>query len=141
MRRNWYAAPVIAPLPCEEIVLRAITKSGWLNLDGRLNHNAFIRDPKKDSDGLSVNLRSRTDLPAWLSGVFDKSWGADSLHSGRIRTLGLEVGQTAKDLAEQSDHGVIDGLPFSDDDPERAEYLAGQLARMSRQVDRVKRRK
>ena len=131
----------IAPLPCQEIVLRAILKAGWLNSDGRVNHNAFLRDPKKDSDGLSVNLGSRTEIPVWLSSAFTKSWGADSLHCGWIRTLGLEVGQIEKDLAEQSGHGVIDGLPFSDDAADRAEYLAGQLARMSRKVDRVIRKK
>ncbi len=125
----------IRPLPCEEIVLRAILKAGWLHEDGRINANAFIRHPKKDQDGLSVNLRSRTNIVAWLSG-FNKSWGADSLHSGKIRTLGLDVGQTADDLAHRPDHAVVEGLPFQDEDPERAEQLASELARISRPADR-----
>jgi hypothetical protein len=100
---------------------------------------AFIADPDKDEDGLSVNVSARTNLEAWLGG-FNSSFGAASLHTGRVRTLGLDVIQSEIDLHEAPDHAVITGLPFQDDDPDRAEYLASQLARMSRIVDRTVRK-
>ena len=123
------------PLPCPEIVLRAITKAGWLKND-RIVSAAFIWDRNRDPDGLSVNIASRTNVEEWLSG-FRASSGADSLHSGRIRTLALDVGQTEE---EQDDsHAIITGLPFIDDDPDKAEVLASRLVEMVRKVDRTKR--
>ncbi|MEK7407588.1 MAG: hypothetical protein AAB225_21120 [Acidobacteriota bacterium] len=131
---------LFTPLPCEEIVLRALLKRGWIDEEsGRIKADAFILDPAKDKDGLSVNVRSRIDLEAWLAG-FRRSFGADSLHTGRIRTLRLDVGQFEQDLRNQPDHAVITGLPYSEDDPERAESLASELAKMSRPVDRTMRR-
>jgi hypothetical protein len=63
----------------------------------RIKADAFIRGPRKDVDGLSVNIQSTTDVPLWL-GEFSKSFGADTLHSGRIRMLaGLDVGQAEED--------------------------------------------
>lgn len=127
-------------LACEEVILRALRRRGWFDEDsGRIKADAFILDPVRDEDGLSVSIRSRTHIESWLAGM-RKSFGADSLHTGRIRTLGLEVGQTEQDLRDQPSHAVITGLPFHEQDPERAESLASQLARMSRPVDRTLRR-
>jgi hypothetical protein len=129
------------PLHCEEIVLRALLKRGWLDDETkRIKPDAFILDPDKDKDGLSVNVCSKTDLEAWLRS-FNKSFGADSLHTGRVRTLGLDVGQTEQDVLEGPDHAVIAGLPLQEDDPDRAESLASELARMSRTFDRIFRKK
>lgn len=129
------------PLRCEEIVLRALLNRGWFDeKTERITPDAFIRDPKKDKDGLSVNVCSKTDLEAWLRS-FNTSFGADTLHTGRVRTLGLDVGQTEQDLLEGPEHAVIAGLPFQEDDPDRAESLASELARMSRRFDRIFRKK
>lgn len=134
--------PVI-PLPCEEIVLRALLKKNWIHADtARITADAFIRDPKKDSDGLSVNISSKTDVGAWLGG-FNQSFGADSLHTGRIRDIdpALDVSQTDESTAEDPNHAVITGLPLNDDDPGRAENLASRLRDISRTIDRQRRRK
>ena len=131
----------LTPLACSEIVLRAIRSKGWLDQYERVNANAFIRRPS-EADGLSVNIHSKTpDVTVWLSS-FRASFGADSLHPGRVRNigLGLDVGQTETDLQVRPDHAVITGVPFQDDDPPRAERIASELAKISRTVDRTRRR-
>jgi hypothetical protein len=133
----------ITPLPCEEIVVRALLKKQWLHEDTkRIKADAFIRDPKKDPDGLSVNIGSRTETSVWLGG-FSRSFGADSLHTGRVRDIDsdLDIGQTEEDALAAPAHAVIIGLPFSDEDPERAESLASRLVEISRSLDRTQRRK
>jgi hypothetical protein len=131
---------VLCLLPCKEIVLRAVLKGGWLDESGKLRPDAYIRDPKRDADGLSVNIRSQSDIEDWL-GRFRKSWGADSLHSGRVLDLGLHLGQTIDDVREEAGHSVIAGVPSPDEDPARAENLATALAEMSRIADRTRREK
>jgi hypothetical protein len=114
-------------------------KKGWIDDDAnRIKADAFILRPE-EGDGLSVNIRSKTNLEVWL-GCFKKSYGADSLHTGRVRTLGLDVGQTEEDLRDAPDHAVITGLPYQDEDPDRAESLASELVKMSRDVDRIVRK-
>ena len=132
----------ITPLPCEEIVLRSLLKKNWFDEETkRIKADAFIRDPRKDVDGLSVNIHSTTDVPLWLA-EFNRSFGADTLHSGRIRMLpGLDVAQTDEDVADQLNHAVITGVPFADDEPKLAESLASRLAAMSRTLDRTKRQR
>ena len=133
----------ITLLPCEEIVLRALLKKQWFHEDTkRIKADAFIRDPKRDPDGLSVNIKSRTDIFEWL-GTFSRSFGADTLHTGRIRNIDkdLEVGQTTEDAQANSAHATIFGLPFTDDDPDRAESIASRLVEISRSADRLNRRR
>lgn len=133
---------LFVPLACQEIILRALLRRGWFDEDSDtkpIKADAFILDRGRDKDGLSVVIQSRTDLEAWLS-CFSRSYGADKLHTGKVRTLGLDVGQTEEDLRYHPDHAVITGLPFTDDDPGRAESLASQLAKMSRPVDRTVRK-
>jgi hypothetical protein len=126
-------------LPCGEIVLRAVLKGRWLDSSGKLLPDAYIRDPKKDVDGLSVAIQSESSVEAWLT-TFRKSFGADSLHCGRIVDLGLQVGQTEEDVQQAAGHSVIVGVPYQDDDPGRAESLASALAEISRRVDRIVRK-
>src|SRR5205814_929272 len=99
-------------------------------------------DPKRDSDGLSVNIQSRTDVALWLAG-FNRSFGADTLHTGRIRDIDreLNVVQPQDDAEADPAHALIIGLPFNDDDPDRAESLASRLVSISRTLDRTPRRK
>lgn len=128
------------PLACSEIVLRAILKKGWLDQYERINAHAFIRRPS-EPDGLSVNIHSKTpELTLWLSS-FKTSFGADSLHTGRVRNigLGLDVGQTEADRQAQPDHAVITGVPLQDEDALLAERIASELTRICRAVDRVRR--
>jgi hypothetical protein len=131
------------PLSCEEIVLRALLKRNWCHEDTkRIKADAFIRDPKKDLDGLSVNIRSKTEVASWLA-TFSRSFGADTLHTGSIRDIDqeLDVGQAEEDAEAYPEHAIITGLPFSDDDPERAEILASRLVAISRTFDRTLRKR
>jgi hypothetical protein len=131
------------PLSCEEIVLRALLKRNWCHEDTkRIKADAFIRDPKKDLDGLSVNIRSKTEVASWLA-TFSRSFGADTLHTGSIRDIDreLDVGQAEEDAEAYPEHAIITGLPFSDDDPERAEILASRLVEISRTFDRTLRKR
>jgi hypothetical protein len=133
----------VTPLPCEDIVVRALLKRNWCHEDtNRIKADAFIRDPKKDLDGLSVNIRSRTEVASWLAS-FSRSFGADTLHTGSIRAIDreLNVGQAEEDAEAYPEHAIITGLPFSDDDPERAEILASRLVEISRTFDRTIRKR
>ncbi len=119
----------VTSLPCAEIVLRALLKRNWCHEDTkRIKADAFIRDPKRDLDDLSVNIRSKTEVASWLAS-FSRSFGADTLHPGSIRDIDSElgVGQAEEDAEAYPEHAIITGLPFSDDDPERAETLASRL--------------
>jgi hypothetical protein len=107
------------PVPCEDIVLRALLKRQWFDQDTqRIKADAFIRDPKRDSDGLSVNIQSKTELVSWLA-RFNRSFGADSMHSGRIRDIDgeLDVGSPEEDAEEYPAHALIIGLPFTEAKP------------------------
>lgn len=132
---------LVTHLLCREIVLRAILKAGWLDENGKITASAFIRDAKRDPDGLSVNIQALTEIEGWLSASFNKSFGADTLHSGRIRGLQLEIGQTEADLKAMAGHGLIVGLPTPEEDPKRAEDLATELRNISRMIDRRRRKK
>ena len=133
----------VTPLLCEDIVLRALLKRNWCHEDTkRIKADAFIRDPKRDLDGLSVNIRAKTEAASWLAG-FSRSFGADTLHTGSIRDIDreLNVGQADEDAEAYPEHAIITGLPFSDDDPARAESLASRLVEISRTFDRTMRKK
>jgi hypothetical protein len=131
---------LVLHLLCPCIVLRAILNKKWLDENNRITSTAFLYDPVKHPDGLSVNISVQTDIEGWLGG-FNNSYGADSLHCGRIRGLELDVGQTQKDLENDISHAVIVGLPSPDEDPKRAEDLASQLVEMSRSLERNRRRR
>lgn len=132
---------LVTHLLCSEILLRAITRrKGWLDESGRVTAFAFFVDPR-DPDGLSVNVQSLTDLEGWLSTTFKKSFGADTLHTGRVRDLNLEIGQTEEDLRDGSGHALILGIPSQEDDPKRAQDLATALRDISRRLDRVERKR
>ena len=131
------------PLSCEDIVLRALLKRNWFHEETkRIKADAFIRDPNKDLDGLSVNIHSKTETGTWLAS-FSRSFGADTLHTGSIRDIDVElnVGQPEEDAEAHPEHAVITGLPFSDEDPERAENLASRLVQISRTLDRTMRKR
>lgn len=108
---------------------------------GRITPSAYVRDPLRDPDGLSVNMHGLTNVDGWLSGEFNKSFGADTLHTGRVRALGLEIGQTEKDLLDEKGHALIVGVPTVEEDEQKAEDLATALRDMSRKLDRVVRKR
>ena|SRR5687768_9352064 len=76
-------------LPCSAIVFRALTRKSWIDKSTqRVLPAAFMRRPSpQDEDGLSVNIESAASSTA----PFRESFGAVSLHVGRLRDLGLHV--------------------------------------------------
>ena len=116
------------PLPCSEIVYRAITRSSDINEDRRrVSPNAFIRRPR-DVDGLSVNHHcSPRECGSAL-----KRHGVVSLHVGTVRDIDVKLDVEP----DEPTHANITGLPEQDGDLALAERLALQLATHARIIPR-----
>jgi hypothetical protein len=81
----------------------------------------FIRNNERNT-GLSVNF----DLtPDECRVQFEKTYGVRSLLVQSVRELNLEI------VPDDAHHANVKGIPHTDDDPVRAEFLAGQLLRIS----------
>jgi hypothetical protein len=107
--KNSTISVTMVPIGCEEIVLRALLKKNWFHEEThRIKADAFIRDPRRDPDGLSVAPQSKTVLDAWL-GTFRSCFGADSLHSGKIRQVEMGV-----DVAQAEDEFQFGFVPCPD---------------------------
>jgi hypothetical protein len=128
-------------LDCTEIVYRIAVKADWL-VDGVLKAEAFlVMRPVDHQKGLSVQRASYCSVPQCKAKVRG-GYGVDSLHTGHIGELGLEVWHYEPD---EEDHGGIMGLPpYYDKDNlplsevARAENLAGKLAAQARRQLREK---
>lgn len=121
-------------LPCEAIVHRAALRKNCIDEDnGCITSAAFIRRPGVDVDGLSVDLASYRPS-ADFAASFNRCRAIVSLHTGRIRSLGLDAAPDRPPNANNPSHASITGVPFKEDDPEEAERLASALARQSRIV-------
>lgn len=122
-------------LDCTEIVYRIVVRRDWLE-DGRLKTEAFlVMRPADHQRGLSVQRASHCSVAECKTKV-RSGFGVDSLHTGHIGELGLEVWHHEPD---EEDHGGIIGLPpYYDKDNlplsevARAENLAGRLAAQAR---------
>jgi hypothetical protein len=102
----------------DDTLLRALLSRGQLN-DPR---TAFlIRRDERDT-GLSVNFDV---TPEQCRTFFDTTYGVRSLLVRYVRALELEV------VPDEPHHANVTGIPHSDDDPKRAEFLAGELSKIS----------
>lgn len=112
-------------LTCPTILFRGIlrrTVVDWQNK--RVLPSAFhLRPLPKDEDGLSVG--HSCDVSDYLN-QFRQQFGAASLHTGRVRDMGLSVKQD-----DIPNHAVIN-LPHLEEDPVQAELLALELANHAR---------
>lgn len=125
-----FGKPKLEPLPCSTIVYRVLLKKRWINQDtGTVEAGAYFLREKEKERGLSVNIEGRCS-PQQCADKFDKCFGVASLHVGRIRDLdlGLDV------IAGETDHALITGLPYQNDNLAEAERIAGLLAKQSRIV-------
>lgn len=117
-----------SPLPCHFLVYRMIpSDAGWLEEDGTLDPAIFYRR-RIDKDGVSLattihaGLERMKRVPRAVEGVL-------SLHVGWVRNIDkLDV--TRKRPTDT--HAIIEGLPYSHDDPKEAESLASQLLEIAR---------
>jgi|ERR1019366_1170284 hypothetical protein len=104
-----------------DILLRALLRRA--ELDDPLTA-FFIRNNERDT-GLSVNFDMTPDE---CRAQFRTSHGVRRLLVQSVRELELEV------IPDDAHHANVKGIPHKDDDPNRAEFLAGQLLRMSELV-------
>lgn len=105
-------------LGVEDELLRALTKSSWVQ---SLQEAFFLKEDERET-GLSVAHHSTIQR---CREMFNKTYGVASLLTGAVLGLGLAV------IPDSQEHANIQGLPHKDDDPEKAEWFASQLAAKS----------
>jgi len=116
------------PLPCEAIIFRVARKSSQFDKERRrLKTEAFLRYRNRDEDGLSVFL-GEVDSCEKAAQQLSKTFGVGTLHVGKLRDIQVPGNEATLDVVQDDeDHGIIDRLPFWDDDPESAEFIATVL--------------
>ena len=87
---------------------------------------------RADEDGLSVCFDCAPEECMAILGL-NRLHGVASLVVSGATDLGLTV------TPDEPHHAVIGGIPHKDQDPDRAEWLAGQLAARATIVDRTRR--
>jgi hypothetical protein len=94
-------------------VYRAMLYESWVRSDGQgVEHEAYLRRPKKDLNGISIRRRPedcRINMTKPLHGVA-------ALVVGRVRTLQRQDVNPPEQLDVRFDsatHGMITGLPFN----------------------------
>ena len=121
-------------LLCSALLYRGARSSKWLNPDeDQFLPVAFLR--RATENDLSVDIVSLCSQEEARAGL-DPCHGLATLHTGRIRDLGLDV--TPAVLADNPAHAKIIGLPSQDEDLAQAQFFATELARQSRVVWRRK---
>ena len=83
----------------------------------------FIRDNERDT-GLSVNF-DMTPEECKAQTCFYKTYWVRSMLVRSVQELDLEI------VPDDVHHANVKGIPHKDEDPNRAEFLAGQLLRVS----------
>jgi hypothetical protein len=118
-----------AELSCSTILYRAILRKAVVDWPNRqvLPAAFMLRPLPGDLDGLSVGHTCA--IPEYLS-QFKKTFGVATMHTGRVRDLGLQV--VVDDPLHDPYHASIKGLPRKEEDPEAAELRALDLARQAR---------
>jgi hypothetical protein len=86
----------------------------------------FIRNNERDT-GLSVNF-DLTPEECRSQTCFEKTYGVRRLLVKSVRGLALEA------VPDDINHANVTGIPHKDDDPARAEFLAGRLLEASELV-------
>jgi len=109
---------VLPPLLEDDVLLRALLRKSEIE-DPRSAF--FIREIERDT-GLSVNIKI---TPEQCRALFNKTYGVRSMELKDVTALDLEV------IPDAPHHANIRGIPHTDDDPKRAEFLAGELLKIS----------
>jgi hypothetical protein len=114
---------VLRALVDADTVLRALLRRGELEDPVTA---FFIRNNERNT-GLSVNF-DLTPEECRAQACFEKTYGVRSLLVQSVRQLDLEI------VPDDIHHANLKGIPHVDDDPVRAEFLAGQLLKISELV-------
>ena len=116
------------PLLNSENVYRALLRKQWINEDtGLVESEAYYLRQDKNERGLSVNIAS-VFTAEQCAASFKKCYGVARLEVASIRELGLDV------IPDSISHAEIIHLPYAEDDPEQADFLADSLAQQSQIV-------
>jgi len=117
--------PLLPELGPDDDLLRALlNKKAVDNLP-----DAFLLRADERDSGLSVSIKSTAQE---CRALFKKTYGVARLAVSHVRELDLTV------IPDEPNHANIVGIPYKDDDPERAEWLAGRLAERATIIDRGK---
>src|SRR5580704_15697588 len=103
-----------------DVLMRVLLRKGELD-DPRSAF--FIRDNERDT-GLSVNF-DMTPEECKAQACFNKTYGVRSLLVESVKAVNLKV------VPDDVNHANTTGIPHKEEDPRRAEFLAGELLRVS----------
>jgi hypothetical protein len=106
-----------------------MSRKDWIDARAEAEYHVLpsafkLRPAPKDEAGLSVDVKSARSCHESLN----KCHGVASLHTGRVRDLGLNV------IVDAFPHGNITGLPREAQDRTEAERFASLLAKQARIV-------
>ncbi len=128
IKPNFGSSSEFEPLPDSAIVYRALLRRKWIDREtGMVQFSAYLLRQDRNEAGLSVRIASACS-PEEFAARFRNCYGVASLEVGSIRELGLDV------VPDSPSHAQIVGLPYPEDDPDRAERFADLLANLSRIV-------
>jgi hypothetical protein len=109
---------VIRALVSQDVLLRALRNA---NMRQELSLAFMLRENERGT-GLSVNF---DQTPAECQAGFICTYGVASLTVQSVADLQLRV------VPDEPHHANITGVPYKEDDPLRAEFLASQLAKQA----------
>ncbi len=114
-------------------VYRAVLRERYIK--NGIRYQVFTRRDV-DQDGISVYEAASCDRPV-LCASFAECFGVLTLQVGSVRMLGegLDVVLDAiPDDASSCNHANIIGVPFTSQDPGRAEYIATHLVKLIKET-------
>jgi hypothetical protein len=123
------------PVPCEEILIRLVSRKGDILPTGEPEVGAFIL--RRGEERLSFFRRSISDIGICKSAL-TKPRGAATLHTGRIRNgdyphgRHLNVVEAEGEGTDIPGHAALVGLPDPITEYEEAERVASILRLQSR---------
>lgn len=123
-------------------VYRAMLRRGWVDPDrDTILPDAYIpRTNGKDDYGLSVTVADSCteqgiqEEAKAVADSFNRTYGVALLNVGKVREIDNRLDVVRDPLERLPDHALITGVPRPDHNKAETERLAGQLARISRNV-------
>lgn len=119
-------------MPDSEVIYCARRKKSFRDEEtGGMTPDAFVlrESDGQVENGISVSLGSMCK-PEDCGRNLRKRHGVVRMTVGEIRALGLDVVRDSLD--DIPEHALIVGMPAKSKDPFRAEFLAGELAKLTK---------
>lgn len=101
-------------IPSDELLRAILSNRAFANLP-----EAFLLRASDKGSGLSVSFDCTA---AECRAQFRTTYGVAMLRVSDVRSLSLEV------VPDSPTHANITGMPYKEDDPDQAEWIASQLA-------------